>query len=141
MNDEKIRWLTARCLKMYEQSKSLHFVHRLVERLESVSEMLERIDDIPPLGFWEEVMIPQIKKRYFEGITMEFILESSIGLYRSTSDRSLALELIWKDVEWKYPFDHDSYRGFVEALRVLLANEPNPPTKADWDYLEKCLSK
>ena len=89
----------ARCLEIYERNKSLHLVFRFLEQLESVCKMLERFNDIPPAGFWEESLIPKIKKRCFPDVKIESILEGSIGLYRSIPDQALGLELVWKDVE------------------------------------------
>ena len=94
MNEEQTNLLMARCLEIYERNKSLHLVYRFLERLESVCEMLERFNDIPPAGFWEESLIPEIKKRCFPDVTIESILEGSTGLYQSIPDRALALEFV-----------------------------------------------
>jgi hypothetical protein len=53
----------------------------------------------------------------------------------------LALALIWQEVEWKYPFDSETYTEFVDRLDELLEKEANPPLKSDWDYLDEHLMK
>lgn len=112
-------------------------MHQYLERLESK-------DGFEPdlsTRFWEESLIPKIKQHYFQGVTIDSLLEKSIALYRSNSDRTLALALVWQEVEWKFPFDSETYGGFVERLEQLLKNEPNPPTESDWEYLDDHLMK
>jgi len=137
MNTEPKNRLLAKCLEVYERKKWLYPVHQFLERLEKV----EHFDAKLPPDFWDGSLIPEIKKRYFPDVTIDSILETSIGLYRSAPDRALALQLVWQKIEWKYPFDSETYSDFVERLDDLLAKEPNPPTRADWEYLDECLMK
>ncbi len=102
---------------------------------------MEHFDADLSTDFWEESLIPEIKKRYFSDTTVDSLLQKSIALYRSTPDRELALELVWQEIEWKYPFDQETYSDFVDRLDELLAKEPNPPTKSDWDYLDESIMK
>ena len=91
--------------------------------------------------FWEESLIPEIKARYFADVSIDSLLESSIALYRSTPDRALALELVWNEIEWKYPFDSENYTEFVDGFDELLAKETIPPNQSDWEYLEESIMK
>lgn len=137
MNAEQSNRLIAKCLEIYERRKWLLPVHQFLERLES----RDHFDVNLSTAFWEELIIPEIKKRYFADVTIESILENSIALYRSYPDRALALELVWKEIDWKYPFDQETYTEFVDRLDVLLALEANPPTKSDWNHLEESIMK
>ncbi len=137
MNVEQSNRLMAKCLDIYERKKWLLPVHQFLERLESRDGFEVNLST----AFWEESLIPEIKNRYFADVTIDSLLENSIALYRSNPDRALALALIWQEVEWKYPFDSETYEDFVERLDQLLANETNPPAESDWDYLEEHLMK
>lgn len=137
MNVEQSNRLMAKCLEIYERKKWLLPVHQFLERLES----RDGFEIYLSTAFWEESLIPEIKKRYFADVTIDSLLENSIALYRSYPDRSLALELVWKEIEWKYPFDQETYTDFVDRLDALLENESNPPTNSDWDHLDESIMK
>jgi len=137
MNTDPKNHLLAKCLEIYERKKWLYPVHQFLERLGSV----ECCNGLFDGDFWDESLIPEIKKRYFPDKIIDSILEKSMVLYRSNLDRALALALIWQEIEWKYPFDSETYSDFVERLDDLLAKEPNPPTREDWEYLDECLMK
>ena len=141
MTEAQTSRLTAKCLQIYERNKSLRPIENFLNRLTTVYTSVKRIDCIPSGDFWDEVIIPKIKKQYFHDVTIENLLESSIALYRSTPNRSQAIELIWEAVEWEYPFDSETYTDFVDRLDILLENEQNPPTESDWLYLDECLCK
>ena len=137
MNVEQSNRLMAKCLEIYQRKKCLLPVHQFLERLESRDGFEVNLST----AFWEESLIPEIKKRYFADVTIDSLLENSIALYRSYSDRALALELVWKAIEWKYPFDQETYTEFVDRLDELLEKESNPPTESDWDNLEESIMK
>jgi len=137
MNVDQKNRLMAKCLEIYQRKEWLLPVHQFLERLES----RDGFDVNLSTAFWEESLIPEIKKRYFADVTIDSLLESSITLYRSYPDRALALELVWKDIEWKYPFDSENYTDFVDRLDELLEKESNPPTKSDWDNLDESIMK
>lgn len=137
MNVEQKNRLMAKCLEIYERKKWLLPVHQFLERLDSRAGFEVNLST----AFWEESLIPEIKQRYFADLTIDSLLEKSIALYRSNSDQALALALVWQEIEWKYPFDSETYEDFVERLDQLLANEPNPPRESDWDYLDESLMK
>ena len=137
MNTDPKNRLLAKCLEIYERKRWLYPVHQFLQRLGSV----ERFNGLFDGDFWDESLIPEIKKRYFPDETIDSILEKSMVLYRSNPDRALAIQLVWQEFEWKYPFDSETYSDFVERLDDLLAKESDPPTRADWEYLDECLMK
>lgn len=137
MNIDSGSHLLKKCLEIYERKKWLYPVHQFLERLGSIEDLA---GTLPP-DFWEESLIPEIRKRYFPEVSIDSLLETSMTLYRSTPDRSLALALVWQEFEWKYPFELETYSDFIERLDNRLANEPNPPTRVDWEYLDECLIK
>ena len=137
MENESHKRLLDKCLQIYERQKWLYPVNQFLERLQSI----ERFEDLFTGDFWEDSLIPEIKNRYFPDESIDSLLEKSITRYRSTPDRSLALTLIWQEIEWKYPFTSDSYSEFEDRLDELLAKEPNPPTRADWDEFNEDIMK
>lgn len=137
MNVEQKERLMEKCLEIYERKKWLLPVHQFLERLDSRDGFEVNLSTL----FWEESLIPEIKQRYFANQSIDSLLEKSIALYRSNSDQALALALIWQEVEWKYPFDSETYTEFVDRLDELLEKEANPPTESDWDYLDEHIMK
>jgi hypothetical protein len=129
--------LLAKCMEIYGRKRSLEHLHQLLERLEARKGFPANLST----AFWEDVWIPAVKTRYFKDESIDSLLEKSMELYRSNSDKTLALELIWEGIEWKYPFDGETYGDFVERLDDLLANKADSPTKADWEHLDECLMK
>ena len=137
MNPEQSHRLIVKCLEIYQRKKSLISVHQFLERLETRNGFDENLST----HFWEESLIPKIKNHYFADVTIDTLLESSLALYRSYSDKGLALELVWQEIEWNYPFDSDTYGEFVDRLDKLLENEAHPPDQLDWDHLEESIMK
>lgn len=137
MNAEQNNRLLDKCLEIYARKQWLLPVHQFLERLDSRDGVEENLSTL----FWEESVIPEIKKRHFLEDSIDSLLEKSILLYRTIPDKSAALARIWHEVEWKYPFDTESYEEFVTRLEQLLANESNPPVKSDWNHLDECLMK
>lgn len=118
------------CLKIYKRKLSL----------KPISKFLGRVDCVDP-EFWDSILIPEIKRRYFPDMTIEMLIKKSMELYRATPDRALALQLIWEKTEWVYPFNIESFEEFIDGLVEQLENDPNPPTQSDWDELDECLLK
>lgn len=137
MNVEQKNRLLEKCLEIYARKKWLLPAYQFLERLESRDDVKENLTTL----FWEELLMPAIKERHFPEESIDTLLEKSILLYRSIPDKADALVRIWHEVEWKYPFNVESYDDYVMRLEQLLANESNPPSKSDWDYLDDCLIK
>ncbi len=137
MNSAQSVRLLSKCVEIYQRNDSLMPVQRFLERLESRGGIYANVTS----GFWDEVLMPEIHRRYFKGVGVDELLERAISVYRSIPDSSSALVAIWREVEWKYPFDQENYSEFIERLEVQLGNEPNPPTREDWDHLDECLMK
>lgn len=137
MSPEQSNRLIVKCLEIYQRKNSLLPIHQFLERLETRNGFKENLST----AFWEESLIPEIKKHYFADVTIDTLLESSLSLYRSYSDKGLALELVWQEIEWNYPFDSDTYGEFVDRLDKLLENEAHPPTQLDWNHLEESIMK
>ena len=76
---------------------------------------------------------------YFPAMTLDSLLDEMLAFYRSSSRPVLALIDIWEMLDWKIPFINNEYEEFLERFEALLENEPNPPSRADWDYLDECL--
>lgn len=137
MENESHERLLAKCLQIYERQRWLYPVNQFLDRLQS----MERFEGLFTADFWEDTLIPEVKNQYFPDESIDSLLEQSIARYRSTPDRALALSLIWQEIEWKYPFTSESYSEFVDRLDDLLAKEPNPPTRADWEDLNESIMK
>lgn len=126
-----------RCFKIYEGRQSLQPVYEFLDRLHT----LRGENDSLLADFWEDVLIPEIKKRYFSGVTVDVLIQQCIQRYRSVPDSALALLEVWESFDWKYPFATSEYSEFQEQLSQLLAKEESAPTKADWDALNEWLMK
>ncbi len=127
--------LFVKCLKIYERKESLSLwpVNRFLKRLD--------IEWSLQSDLWDNYFIPEIRRRYFSGMTVDLFLKESILLYRSSSFRSSALIKIWNRLDWEIPFTNDEYEEFVERFEEMLKNESNPPTREDWDELDENLRK
>lgn len=133
MTTELRNKLFAKCLKIYERKRSLLPVHRYLNRL--------NLEGSLQGDFWCDYFKPEIRKRYFPNMTLDSLLEESFALYRSSRYPSSALIKIWGKIDWEIPFINEEYYEFVEQIENMLKNEPNPPSKADWDELDEFLRK
>jgi hypothetical protein len=137
LSPEQSKRLLSKCCKIYERENSLHPVYRFLSRLELWTGCEENLAHT----YYDDILIPEIKQRYFRDVTLETLLDKGLTIYRSTPDRSLALEKIWDAIEWWYPFDQRFYTKFTHQLHKRLDAEPDPPTKSDWDELEEMALK
>lgn len=123
--------LIVKCLKIYEREKCLKPVDRFLKRLDL--ELSLQFD------LWDNCIIPEIRKRHFPAMTLDSLLHEMLAFYRSSTSPAVALTDIWEMLDWKIPFINNEYEDFLERFEALLENEPNPPSRADWDYLDECL--
>lgn len=137
MNAEQHNRLLEKCFEIYARKRSLLPVYQFLERLESRDGFEANLST----KFWEESLTPEIKNRFFADETIDSLLEKMLVLYRSISDSSDALTRIWQEVEWKFPFDSETYDEFVTRLERLLADESSSPSESNWKDLDESLMK
>ena len=125
--------LLEKCLSIYRRKRSLKAVSKFTERV-----IANRGDEAI---FFEECVTPAVREEFYPKLTVSSFLDEALELYRNEKSRTSALLIIWEKIDWVLPFTSDEYGEFVERLEQALAEEPNPPTQQDWDYLNEWLGK
>jgi hypothetical protein len=125
--------LLEKCLSIYRRKKSLKAVSQFTDRV--IADRGEKA------SFFEDHVIPAVRKEFYPDLTVTSFLDEALEIYRSEKSRTSALIAIWEKIDWMLPFTSDEYEEFVERLEQALANESNPPTQQDWDYLNEWLGK
>jgi len=133
MTDDISMRIRSKCLKIYSRKKTLRPVYTFVERL--------NLADTEHAGIMEEVILPEIRKQYFPDLAIEALLQEFIELYRGTSNHVSVLIDVWDRIDTQLPLTSEEYEELVERFCALLEDEPEPPSKADWDNLDEWLMK
>ncbi len=133
MTDELSLKICSKCLKIYVHRKSLRPVYKFIERL--------NLPDSGQAEIMEEVILPEIRKQYFPDLAIEALLQEFIELYRGTPNHISVLIDVWDRIDTQLPLTNEEYEELVERFCTLLEDEPEPPSKADWDELDEWLMK
>lgn len=133
MSTELEQKICSKCLKIYARNKSLRPMYKFLDRLVLDNEMREHLT--------EEVILPEIRRQYFPDFDIEVLLQEFLAVYRGSASHISALIDVWNRLDTQLPFINDEYTELVERFCALLENEPNPPSKADWEALDEWLMK
>lgn len=133
MTKERAERIVAKCLKLYDRTRSKRKLQRFVDRIdgpgyEVLNLMMERIE-------------PEIRRRYFPDLTVEKHLEKVLVRCRAIDRPALLLSRIWRELDNEIFFDAEEYGEFVERFEEEVNKLPNPPSRQDWDDLEEELMK
>lgn len=125
--------LLKKCVSIFQRRRNHRFIYRFLERVLPGTDQQH--------NFFDEHVQPAIRNEFFPDLTVDAFLVEAIQAYRSGLHKRTALLAIWEKIDYVLPFSGDEHYELVERLEEALKRESNPPTQADWEYLDEWIMK